>query len=197
MQDTATLLDSPDTSPDNNQEGVHTFLPTPNRVSQYLELKTEEVEAQMQSVEGRREIYDLLVQHEEDLKVAYPDFSSDQLRVQLDLVGETLTSMEKFTESMQHEQGIFHRALESAVDFAKRRPITTAAVLILTTLAAAAGGVAAAAYFAGGMESLLASVGLSHLYGSAGAAEASAIIGEKIIEGAGKLYDGSTAVDML
>lgn len=159
------------------------FLPVPERVSQYLELKTAEVASQMQSTKGRESLYKELLKHEKDIRKTYPNFDAEELRTQLEEIGETLASKERFLEEMKPKKGIFRRALDSVGGFVKKHPIAT----VILLLATATGAVAVSAYMAGGMEALLAEVGLSHLYGSAGAAKASEALG-KVIEGGKNLF---------
>ena len=180
-------------SPRSGIEEPKSFLPVPERVSQYLELKVGEVATQMMSEKGRENLYKKLLEHEDDIRKLYPDFNTSLLRTQLDEIGGTLAAKEAYMKEMQPKKGLFRRALEGVGGFVKKHPIATA----LLAVAAVTGGVALSAYLAGGMEALLAKVGLSHLYGAAGAAKASEELGKKLIEGAGNLYDGSTAGEML
>lgn len=123
------------------------FIPTPERVSQYLERNTQEVMAQMESVEGREKIYRELLSHREDLQKTYPQFNPEGLRRQLDLVGTTLAQKKKFFEQVQapEKKGIMRRAWERVKGFAKKHPVITT----LLVIALVAGGASLAMYLSG------------------------------------------------
>lgn len=115
------------------------FVPTPERVSQYLEMDHEQVLAELRSVKGRQRLVQTLKEHEQELRALYPTFSTESLESQLDLVGDTLAEKERFlaaTESPE-KQGIFRRVWESVKAFPKRHPVITS-LLIVVLLAAGA-----------------------------------------------------------
>jgi len=168
------------------------FVPTPERLSQYLEVNVHEVMAQLESVEGREKLYDDLLIHQDDLKTLDPDFHPALLKEQLDLVAETLTQKKRFLEDVRspEKKGMFRKAWDSVKGFAKKHPVVTTVLV----LAAVAASVAGAAYMVGGLEALMAKVGISHLYGADGASEAADALG-KIIDGGTELpnyFEGPT-----
>lgn len=144
------------------------FLATPERVSQYLELKTEEVAAQMQSVEGRQKLFDELMKHQTDIEEDHEDFHPERLREQLDAAGETIGAYDRYLKEVQapEKKGMFSRAWEYVRGFPKNHPIVTA----LLAAAAVAGSIAAGFYFTGNWEMLMTSTGLSKILGGAEAA---------------------------
>lgn len=155
-------------APGDSGEQLRPFIPTPERVSQYLELKTDEVTAQMKSVEGRQELVRQLLEHEEDLKNDHADFQPELLQTQLDEVGNALTANELYLQDIQspEQKGMFRRAWESVKGFAKAHPVVT--TLLIASLAA--GGVAGGFYLTGNWELLMATTGLSKIFGAAEAA---------------------------
>lgn len=168
------------------------FVPTPERLSQYLEVNVKEVMSQMESVEGRQKLYEDLLRHEQDLRTLDPEFHPEQLKKQLDLVADTLTQKKRYLEDVRspEKKGMFRKAWDSVKGFAKKHPVVTTVLV----LAAVAASVAGAAYMVGGLEALMAKVGMSHLYGAEGAGEAADALG-KIIDGAKELpnyYEGPT-----
>lgn len=144
------------------------FVATPERVSQYLELKADEVTAQMKSVEGRQELFNRLMEHEEDLRTDHDDFHPEALRSQLDTAGETLQAHERYLESIQtpENKSILRRAWDSVKAFPKNHPVVTG----LLAAAAVAGSIAAGFYFTGNWELLMATTGLGKIIGGAEAA---------------------------
>lgn len=162
------------------------FIPTPERVSQFLERKSDEVRAQLSSVEGRKQLTQELLKHEAAIKKLDPSFNAKNLEKQLELVGGELKSKEKFMKDVQspEKKGFFRRSFDKVKGFVKKHPVVT----VLLVLALAAGSVAGAAYLAGGWEALIAKVGLGHLYGAGGAAEAAEVTG-KVIDAAKDLPD--------
>lgn len=157
------------------------FVPTPERLSQYLERKAEVVNTQLTSVEGRKQISADLLKHADDIKKMDPTFDPKQLDHQLELVGETLRQKQRFMNDVKspEKKGFFKRAWEGVKGFAKKHPIVTT-LLVLSAAAAAVGG---AAYLVGGWEALMAKIGISHLYGGAGAAKAAEAVGNVINAG--------------
>lgn len=155
------------------------FIPTPERVSQYLEMNTEKVLAMLESVEGREKLSRQILEHEDELKKDYPSFRPEALQSQLDLVGETLTQKKKFLEHVKspEQKGIFN----AVKNWASHHKVVTALLLVALVV----GGAAAGIYAAGGMEAVLAKVGLSHLYGAAGAGTAADAMGKIIDAGKG------------
>ena len=177
-------------------ERPNLFVATPDRVSQYLEIKAEEVTDQMKSVKGREQLFDKLMVHADDIKKDHADFHPEVLKSQLESAGEALLAKERFVKDIRspEKKGMFRRAWDSVKGFAKKHPVvTTVAVLTL-----AAGGVAAGFYLTGNWELLLASTGLKSLLGRVrewGGAAKDAIGGaaEKVTGGAkdlaGKVID--------
>lgn len=145
------------------------FIPTPERVSQFLERKTNEVMAQMTSVKGREQLFTELLKHEADLKKVDPKFNREEFRHQLNLVGETLSQKEKFLKTAQspEKKGLFRRAWEKVKGFAKKHPVVTT----LIVLALIAGGTGGAFYLTGNWELFLTKTGLAKIIGSAKAAK--------------------------
>jgi hypothetical protein len=138
------------------------FVPTPERVSQLLELKTDAVMQQMQSVEGREALYQNLLEHADHIKTEIdPRFDPERLRPQLELAGETLSQKERFLKATQapEKKGIFRRSWERVKGFAKKHPIVTT----LLVLALVAGGTAGAFYLTGNWELFLSSTGLKKI----------------------------------
>lgn len=150
-------------------EAVREFIPTPERVSQYLELKTEEVSTQMKSVDGRKDLYAKLLEHEEDLKKDHPQFDALAMKSRLDEMGETLSANDRYMKDIRspEKQGLFRRAWETVKAFPRKHPIVTA----LLATAAVAGAVATGFYLAGSWELFMTSTGLSKIFGVAEAAE--------------------------
>lgn len=177
----------------------------PELLGQYLEMDHKQVVELLMTTEGRDALYNQLLEKQDLLEEQFPDLDVAKIRSDLDSLGrelelqmEILREKERFLKdvSAPEKQGIFRRSWESVKSFTKKHPI----VVALLGLAAVTGGVAATAYFAGGVEALLAKVGLSHLYGAAGAAEATEALGN-IIEGGKDLfpdvYNAPTGGDML
>ncbi|MDD5469606.1 MAG: hypothetical protein PHO92_02285 [Candidatus Peribacteraceae bacterium] len=149
-------------------EAPKSFIPTPERLSQYLEMNIAEVDTALRSVEGRETLYSRIVEHEEDLKQLYPDFNPNGLREQLDLIGDVLRQKEAYMKdvSSPEKKGLFRRAWDRVKGFAKRHPIVTALLAIAGIAAAVAGGF----YLTGNWELFLTSTGLSKVFGSVDAA---------------------------
>ncbi|OGJ62668.1 hypothetical protein A3C37_02760 [Candidatus Peribacteria bacterium RIFCSPHIGHO2_02_FULL_53_20] len=171
MADTSTMdgTGATETFSGRGVEVVAEFIPTPERVSQYLEMDHEQVLAELRSVEGRQRLHQTLVEHEADLRTLYPTFNPESLQSQLDLVGETLSEKERFLRDAEspEKKGMFRRAFESVKGFAKKHPV----VMTLLVAALAAAGVAGGFYFTGNWELLLNSIGLEKILGGAKAAE--------------------------
>ncbi len=140
-------------------EAPRPFIPTPERVSQYLELKTEEVRSQMESAEGRQTLLNQLLEHEEDLRKDHANFQPELLQQQLDDVAEALGAEGRYLQDIQspEKKGMFRRAWETVKGFPRKHPVVTA----LLVAAALAGGVAGGLYLAGQWELLMTSVGLN------------------------------------
>lgn len=183
---------------DRGPETGKDFIPTPERISQYLELKLDEVRTQMSTEQGLSSLHDQLLVHEEDLLRDHPGFNPEQLKTKMELVAATLESNERYVKEIQspQEKGMFQRAWQTLKSFPHDHPVVTA----LLAAAAIAGGIAAGLYAAGNMEMVLQSVGLGHLYGTEGAAAAAETMGS-IVEGAEKtvpnLYEGPGGDNML
>jgi len=123
--------------PSQYKESMSPFIPTPERLSQYLELKGDEVAVQLKSVEGRQRLFDKLMEHEEELQKIHA-FDPAELRRQLDVAGETIVAKEAYMKdvSSPEKKGMFRRMWEKVKSFPRKHPIVTA----LLILAAAAGG---------------------------------------------------------
>lgn len=144
------------------------FYPTPERVSQFLEMDHAQVHTQLKSVEGRKTLLEQLLEHEDDLKSTYPTFDASELQTHLDLVGSTLEEKERFLEEVQsgEKKGMIRRAFDRIKGFAVAHPFVTA----LGVAALAAAGAAAGFYLAGEWELLMTYTGLSRILGGAEAA---------------------------
>ena len=144
-----TTTSSPEMMGNDAAEQQREFLATPERVSQYLELRTDEVAAEMKSVEGRRNLYKQLMEHEESLRKDHKDFNPEELQKQLDLAGETLNANEKYLDDVQspEKKGMFRRAWESIKSFPRKHPVVTT----ILVAAAAAGGLYLAWNYLGAM----------------------------------------------
>jgi hypothetical protein len=144
---------------DQGPEVKNEFIPTPQRISEYLELKTDDVEAQMKSVEGRKALYEQLLTHEDSLRQNHENFDPMALQTQLDNAGEALSANERYLQQVRspEQKGMFQRAWETVKGFPRNHPVVTA-VLAAATLA---GGVAAGFYLTGNWEMLMTSVGLA------------------------------------
>lgn len=155
-----------------SREGIERmpeFIPTPERLSQYLELNIQKTKEMLITVEGREEILKALRQHEEDLKDEYPNLSFETLEHQLQIAGETLHEKKRYLETASEEEkkGIIHSAWDSIKRFGTKHPITM--TLLVAALSAAT--IAAGFYVAGNMEMLLSQLGLDKVFGAAGAPE--------------------------
>jgi len=155
---------------DRSIEVAPQFFPTPERVSQFLEMETEKVAVGLQSVEGRNQLFQALLEHEEHLRELDPSFNPEKLRTQLDLVGEVLREKGEYMKDITspEKKGLFRRTWERVKGFAKSHPIVMALLVAAGLVAAVAG----AYYLAANIEGALHVVGLEHLYGKQGAAEA-------------------------
>jgi hypothetical protein len=151
----------------NRKEKLPPFKATPEVISQYLELKTDEVVAQMKSVEGRQQIFDTLMQHEKELRKAH-SFQPEELHRQLEVAGETVVAKERFMKDMKspEKKGLFRRAWEKVKGFAKNHPIVTS----ILVLALAAGATAGVLYLTGNLEFVATKLGLGKIFSGAGAA---------------------------
>lgn len=126
-------------------EVARPFVPTPERLSQYLERNIKDVVTELESVDGREKIYRNLLDHEEEIRKIDPTFDSEILRRQLDLVAETLQQKQRFLETVQEpkskeKQGFWTWAWEkikSVLLFPVRHPAIT--LLLLAAAAAAIG----------------------------------------------------------
>ncbi|MBT5237264.1 hypothetical protein HOL63_02740 [Candidatus Peregrinibacteria bacterium] len=163
----STLETFPDTEPDNAEvQAQAEFIPTPDRLSQYLEMDIGETIARLTSVEGRQVIFKDIEENQEHLREIYPEIDFDKVRHDLDVVGETLQKKEDFLESMDEEQGLLRRAWEHVKKFPKKHPVVTA----LLAAALVTGTIATGFYMAGEWELFMSSVGLDKVLGGAGAA---------------------------
>lgn len=144
------------------------FIPTPERLSQYLEMNIQEVASSLQSVAGRQMLYQKLMEHERDLLKIDPSFNAAFLREQLELAGEVLHQKERYLQDIQspEKKGMFRRAWEKMKGFAKRHPI----VSVLLILALLAGGTALTLYATGNLELVATKLGLGKILGAVDAA---------------------------
>lgn len=150
------------------RETVPKFIPTPERLSQYLEMNIKEVASALQSVEGRQMIYQKLMEHQQDLLKIDPLFNPDLLREQLELAGEVLHQKERYLQDVQspEKKGLFKRAWEKMKGFGKRHPFVT----VLLLLALIAGATSLGLYLSGNLEFVASKVGLGKIFGAADAA---------------------------
>ncbi len=141
-------------------EALPPFKATPEALSQYLSLKTDEVLTQLKSVDGRSALYAKLMEHEAELQKIHA-FNPAELERQLEVTGEALVAKEKFLKDVQspEKQGMFRRAWEKVKHFPRKHPVVTA--LLLAALLA--GGVAGGFYLTGNWELLLSSTGVNKL----------------------------------
>jgi HD superfamily phosphohydrolase len=162
---------------DTPQELPSRFIPTPERLAPYLSQKDEEIMTQLGSVEGREQVFQELLKHEEELRKVDPSFNPESLRRDLDLVSETLDEKQKFVNELEkpERKGIVRRTFGHLKNFAKKHPVVT----VLLMAAAAVAVVGGAAYAAGGIELLLAKLGIE---GISNYAESAKRLG-KVIEG--------------
>ncbi len=98
-----------------------------------------------------------------------------------------LDANQKFKETMQRESwGKWAlKKAKQVLTYPVRHPLKTVGYALLV-VAAVAGTAAVGAYMAGGLEALLAKVGVSYLFGASGAATATDVLG-KVIHGAEQL----------
>ncbi|MDD4287342.1 MAG: hypothetical protein PHN33_03255 [Candidatus Peribacteraceae bacterium] len=152
----------------NRREVASKFVPTPERLSQYLEMNIQEVASALQSVEGRQMIYQKLMEHQQDLLKIDPLFNPALLREQLELAGEVLHQKERYLQDVQspEKKGLFKRAWEKMKSFGGRHPFVTA-ILILALIA---GGAALTLYATGNLELVATRLGLGKMFGAADAA---------------------------
>jgi len=160
------LEQSTSQAPEDNEVLRLSFVPTPERLSQYLELDIEETISKLQSVEGRKVLIDRIAEHESDLREIYPDFDLETVRQRLDIVADTLQQKEDFLESMDEEQGAMHKAWDVIKNFPKNHPVVTA----LLAASAAVATVATGFYLAGEWELFMSTLGLDTVFGGADAA---------------------------
>ncbi len=145
------------------------FIPTPERVTQFLGRRTlEETKVLYDTQEGLDQLYRDLAEHEDYLQELHPGFELETLRTQLDLISETLQEERRYLEDMSQpeKKTIFRRAWDSVKGFARENPVTVG--VLLTALAVAS--VAAGFYFTGNMELLMTTFGLDKIFGGAEAA---------------------------
>ncbi|MDD5470109.1 MAG: hypothetical protein PHO92_04925 [Candidatus Peribacteraceae bacterium] len=148
-------------------ETLSPFKATPEVISQFLELKIDEVLAQMQSVEGREELFAKLMEHEEHLRKIH-DFNPEELRRQLEVAGEVIDAKEKYMKDVQspEKKTLFRRAWDKMRGFAGKHPVVTT----LLVLALLAGGTSLALYASGNLELVATKLGLDKIFAGADAA---------------------------
>lgn len=127
-----------------DQKELPPFKATPEVISQFLEIKTEEVLAQLKSVEGRTALFQKLMEHQDALQKIHA-FDPEELRRQLEVSGEAVVAKEKFFKDVQspEKKGMFRRAWEKVKAFPRKHPIVTA----LLVAALVAGGYVAWQYY--------------------------------------------------
>jgi len=170
-QSSAPLADATSDDRDQRESRVEIapkFVPTPERLSQYLEMNIKEVASALQSVEGRQMIYQKLMEHQQALLSIDPSFNPDLLREQLELAGEVLHQKERYLQDVQspEKKGLLKKAWEKMKGFAGRHPFVTT-ILILALIA---GGAALTLYATGNLELVAARLGLGKMFGAADAA---------------------------
>ncbi|MFA5273069.1 MAG: hypothetical protein WC353_02805 [Candidatus Peribacter sp.] len=123
--------------PDGGKKDVERmpFKATPEVISQFLELKVDEVLTQMQSVGGREQLFVKLMEHEEYLRKIH-DFNPEELRRQLEVAGEAVSAKEKFMKDVTspEKKTMMRRAWDRMKGFALHHPII--AVLLMACLVA-------------------------------------------------------------
>jgi len=119
----------------NDVETSRPFKATPEVISQFLELKVDEVLAQMQSVGGREQLFAKLMEHEEYLRKIH-DFNPEELRRQLEVAGEAVSAKEKFMKDVTspEKKTVMRRAWDRLKGFALHHPVIT--VLLMACLVA-------------------------------------------------------------
>ncbi len=179
------MSDNSGTEKMDTKVGSPEFVPTPERISQYLEQNSAEVETKLRSVSGREKLYEDLAEHENELKEIYPGFDLPALREQLDLVGETLEEKQRFLESAKtpERKNMLQRAFDRVKTFAKKHPIVTT----LLVVALAAGAIAGGFYLTGNLELLTTKLGSMKWFAGADAGKilAPGTAGTEILPGGG------------
>ncbi len=152
----STYETSPASSQPEGTEVLSHFVPTPERVSQYLELDHEQVLASLESAEGRKQLYESLMEHEQDLREIDPSFNPERLRSDLDLIAETLKLNEHYLEELEkpENRGIVGKTWDRVKSFAKKHPVATALIVV----ALVAGTVGGVLYMSGALEATQAGV---------------------------------------
>ncbi len=149
-------------------EKLPPFHVTPEVISQFLEdLKSEEVKAMLISEEKRGELFQRLLKHKEYLQTIH-DFNPEDLRHQLDLVGEALKAEDEYLKDRKspEKKSVFRRAFDKIRGFAGRHPFVTT----LLVLAIAAGATSLALYASGNLELVATKLGLGKIFSGADAA---------------------------
>ena len=147
------------------REAPKEFIPTPNRIAQFLELKTDEVEAQMKTREGCNTLYYQLLVHEDVLRRDHKNFNPESLRRQMDYSRQALESKGRYMQEIRspEKRGIFGRAWETIKAFPRKHPYVTAALAATAVIGAIAAGI----YFSGYWGTLMAASGLKKWAGNA------------------------------
>ncbi|MDD4628957.1 MAG: hypothetical protein PHE68_06270 [Candidatus Peribacteraceae bacterium] len=142
-------------------EALQPFKATPEVISQFLELKVDEVLIQMKSVEGREALFAKLMEHEEHLRKIH-DFNPEELRRQLEVAGEVIEAKEKYMKdaTSPEKKTLFRRAWDRMKGFAWNHPVVTT----LLVLALIAGGTSLALYATGNLELVATKLGLGKIF---------------------------------
>lgn len=117
-----------------NSEMQESFIPTPEKISPLMgpDFKIEELHGEFKSVEGRNRIFQQIMQNEEQLRLVDPKFNPENLRMQLEAVGEALSAEERFfqQQNVPEKKTLFKRAMETVTGFPRNHPVLTAVLLI-------------------------------------------------------------------
>lgn len=120
-------------------EQLRPFVATPEKISQYLPLKAEEIKAEMISIEGRKMLVDQLLEQQDAIKKDHPDFQPEKVRDQLDMGAELLQAEDLYMKSIQapEKKNLFRRVWDAITWLPRKHPIVTA-LLIAVALGAGA-----------------------------------------------------------
>lgn len=123
-----------------SSEVLTPFKATPEALSPFLNLKADEVRAQMISEEKREKLVDVLLKNPKFLSTMH-SFSPEDFRHQMKVAGEMLKANDEYLKDMKspEKKSAFRRAFDKMRGFAWRHPFVTA--LLVACLAA--GGYAA------------------------------------------------------
>lgn len=135
------------------------------RLSILLGIKEQEVQSQMDTLQGIKNLQEHLKGQESEIKELDPSFNSAELEEGLKLAIEVIEAKDVLAKDMKSPEkaGVMRRALDKLTSFPKKHPIVTT----LLVAALAAGGMAGGLYLAGNWELFLTNVGLGKILGSA------------------------------